>query len=99
MADLFAKGTISVPEINSNVIQAEAFNFLNKGDHLVYMFNKNVLLYLSQEISTVMNGDPIKAVVTYETANGLNRVIKIEVTLPVPNIRLTLLNSDFARKL
>lgn len=97
MVDFFNKGTVSV--LINNVMQAEAFNFLVKGDHMDYKYEKTTMLYISQDISTVMNGDPVKAIVSYETVNGLNRVSNVEITLPAPNIKLTLVNFDFAKKL
>jgi hypothetical protein len=95
--DFFNKGTVSV--LINNVMQAEAFNFLVKGDHMNYKYEKSTLLYISQDFSTVMNGDPVKAIVSYETINGLNRVSNVEITLPAKNIKLTLVNFDFAKKL
>jgi hypothetical protein len=64
-----------------------------------YKYEKSTLLYISQDFSTVMNGDPVKAIVSYETINGLNRVSNVEITLPAKNIKLTLVNFDFAKKL
>lgn len=97
MVDFFNKGTLSVSD--GNILQAEAFNFLTQGDHLNYKYDKTSLNYISQDISTVMNGDPVKALVTYETVNGMTRVSKVELTLPAVKINATLTNIEYAKKL
>ena len=96
MVDLFNKGTLSVL---GNSLQAEGFNLLIQGDRLSFKFDKNTLLYQSQEISTVMNGDPVKAIVQYETVNGVNRVTSVNIDLPGPKVNLKLANFEYAKKL
>lgn len=96
MVDLFTKGTLS--ELGNN-IQAEGFNLLSQGDHLNYKFDKTSLFYVSQDIATVMNGDPVKAQVTYENVEGVNRVQAVTLNLPAVNITINLSNLEYAKKL
>jgi hypothetical protein len=96
MVDLFKQGTLS---LLGNNLQAEGFNLLTKGDHLNYKFDQTSLNYVSQDIATVMNGDPVKAVVVYETISGLNRANSIKMDLPGVGVNISLSNFDFAKKL
>jgi hypothetical protein len=96
MIDLFNKGTLS---ILGSSLQAEGFNLLQPGDHINYKFDQSTLLYQSQEVSTVMNGDPVKAVVMYETLNGINRVNSVVIDLPGPKVKIKLTNFEYAKKL
>jgi hypothetical protein len=96
MIDLFNKGTLSVL---GSLLQAEGFNLLLQGDHVNFKFDQSSLLYQSQDISTVMNGDPVKAVVKYETINGINRVISVVIDLPGPKVKINLANFEYAKKL
>jgi hypothetical protein len=96
MIDLFNKGTLSVL---GSLLQAEGFNLLLQGDHVNFKFDQSSLLYQSQDISTVMNGDPVKAVVKYETINGINRVNSVVVDLPGPKVKIKLANFEYAKKL
>jgi hypothetical protein len=96
MIDLFNKGTLSV--LGSS-LQAEGFNLLLQGDHINYTFDMTSLLYQSQDISTVMNGDPVKAIVKYETINGINRVNSVVIDLPGPKVKIKLANFEYAKKL
>ena len=96
MIDLFNKGTLSVL---GNSLQAEGFNLLLQGDHVNFKFDQSLLLYQSQDISTVMNGDPVKAVVEYETINGINRVNSVVIDLPGPKVKIKLDNFEYAKKL
>jgi hypothetical protein len=95
MIDLFNKGTLSQ---QGNSIQADAANILNPGDHLIYKFDKTSLLYQSQDISTVMGGDPVTAKVNYETLNGTNRVTTVAIDLPGPKVKVKLTNFEYAKK-
>ncbi|MCX6247354.1 MAG: hypothetical protein NTW10_06450 [Bacteroidetes bacterium] len=95
MVDLFNKGTLTE---QGNAIQADAANILNPGDRLIYKFDKSTLLYQSQDISTVMGGDPIKAKVNYETVNGTNRVTNVAIELPGPKVNVKLTNFEYAKK-
>jgi hypothetical protein len=96
MIDLFNKGTLS---ILGNSMQAEGFNLLLQGDRVNFKFDQSSLLYQSQDISTVMNGDPVKAVVKYETINGINRVNSVVIDLPGPKVNIKLANFEYANKL
>ena len=96
MIDLFNKGTLSV--LGSS-LQAEGFNLLLQGDRVNFKFDQSSLLYQSQDISTVMNGDPVKAVVKYETINGINRVNSVVIDLPGPKVKIKLANFEYAKKL
>jgi len=96
MIDLFNQGTLS---ILGSSLQAEGFNLLVQGDHINYKFDQTSLLYQSQDISTVMNGDPVKAVVKYETINGVNRVNSVVIDLPDPKVKISLSNFEYAKKL
>jgi hypothetical protein len=96
MIDLFNQGTLS---ILGNSLQAEGFDQLLKGDHLNFKFDQASLLYQSQDISTLLDGDPVKAVVKYETINGINRVNSAEIDLPGKKIKIKLANFEYAKKL
>jgi hypothetical protein len=96
MIDLFNKGTLSV--LGSS-LQAEGFNLLLQGDRVNFKFDQSSLLYQSQDVSTVMNGDPVKAVVKYETLNGINRVNSVVIDLPGPKVKIKLTNFEYAKKL
>ena len=96
MVDFFNKGTLSLLDNN---LQAECFNLLVQGDHLNYRFDKTNLNYISQDIATVMNGDPIKATVLYETINGLSRVKSVKLNLSGVDVNVNLSNFEFAKKI
>jgi len=96
MIDLFNKGTLSV--LGSS-LQAEGFNLLLQGDRVNFKFDQSSLLYQSQDISTIMNGDPVKAIVKYETINGINRVNSVVIDLPGPKVKIKLANFEYAKKL
>jgi len=96
MVDLFNKGTLSL--LNDN-LNAEAFNFITKGDHLKYTYDKTSLQYKAQDISTLMNGDPVKATVTFKFVDDVNTVDKVVLDLPAKKIKVNLSNTDFAKKL
>lgn len=96
MVDLFDKGTVS--ELNGN-LQVQAFNFITQGDNLQFIYNISSLETISQTISTVMNGDPVKAQVVYKLVNGVNVVDNITLTLPAKELNATVTNSAFAKKL
>jgi hypothetical protein len=96
MVDLFNKGTLS--EIN-NDMRVEAFGFIMKGDRINLTLDKSSLNYVSQDISTLMNGDPVKAQVTYKMGNDVNTVDKVTLNLPAKKISVTITNSEYAKKL
>jgi len=96
MVDLFNKGTLSML---NNDLHAEAFNFITKGDHLNYTFDKTSLQYKGQDISTMMNGDPVKATVTFKFVDDVNTVDKVVLDLPAKKIKVNMTNTDFAKKL
>ncbi|MEI6883933.1 MAG: hypothetical protein WCO02_05565 [Bacteroidota bacterium] len=96
MVDLFNKGTLSL--LNDN-LNAEAFNFITKGDHLKYSFDKTSLQYKGQEISTMLNGEPVKATVTFKFVDDVNTVDKVVLDLPAKKIKVNMTNTDFAKKL
>jgi hypothetical protein len=96
MVDLFNKGTLSVI---SNDLRAEAFNLLNQGDRVNFTFDKTSLDYKSQDISTIMNGDAVKAKVSYKMVNGVNTVDKVTLDLPAKKISVILTNFEYAQKL
>jgi hypothetical protein len=96
MVDLFNQGTLS---ILGNSLQAEGFDLLLKGDHVNFKFDQASLLYQSQDVSTLMDGDPVKAVVKYETVNGINRVNSAVIDLPGKKIKIKLANFEYAKKL
>jgi hypothetical protein len=96
MIDLFNKGTLS---LLGKSLQAEGFNLLIQGDHVNYKFDQSSLLYQSQDISTVLDGDPVKAIVKYETINGINRVNSVMIDLPGPKVKIKLANFEYAKKL
>lgn len=96
MVDLFNKGTLSMLD---NSLHAEAFNFIVKGDHLNYTYDKTSLQYKSQDISTLMNGDPVKATVTFKFVDDVNTVDKVVLNLPAKKIIVNMTNTDFAKKL
>ncbi|MCX6246000.1 MAG: hypothetical protein NTU98_15005 [Bacteroidetes bacterium] len=93
--DLFSKGTLTE---SGNTLQADAANILKQGDRLIYKFDKTLLLYQSQDISTVLGEDPVKANVNYETVNGTNRVTSVNIDLPGPKVKVKLTNFEYAKK-
>jgi len=96
MVDLFTKGTLSVL---GNSIQAEGFNLLVQGDRLNYKFDQSTLLYQSQDISTVLQGDAVKATVKYENVNGVNRVTSVTMDMAGPKVNIKLINFEYAKKM
>jgi len=96
MVDLFNKGTLS---LLNNELHAEAFNFITKGDHLKFIFDKGSLQYKTQDISTQMNGDPVKATVTYKIVDNVNTVDKVVLDLPAKKYKVNVTSTDFAKKL
>jgi hypothetical protein len=96
LVDLFNKGTLSL--LNDD-LNAEAFNFFSKGDHIKYTYDKKTLQYKTQEISTLLNGEPVKATVSYKFVDDLNTVDKVVLEIPSKKIRANITNSEFAKKL
>jgi len=96
MVDLFNKGTISVL---GNSIQAEGFNLLVQGDHVNYKFDQATLLYQSQDVSTVLQGDAVKATVKYENVNGINRVTSVTMDMAGPKVNIKITNFEYAKKM
>jgi hypothetical protein len=96
MVDLFTRGTVS--EIY-NLYRAEAFNFLKQGDHLIFSFDQTSLQCMNQSFSTVVNGDPVQADITYEVVNGINTVDKITLNLPAKKMTVVATYSNYAKKL
>jgi hypothetical protein len=96
LVDLFNKGTLSV--LNDD-LNAEAFNFFSKGDHIKYSYDKKSLQYKTQEISTLLNGEPVKASVTYKFVDDVNVVDKVVLEMPAIKIKANITNSEFAKKL
>jgi hypothetical protein len=96
MVDLFNKGTLSV--LNEN-LNAEAFDFFSKGDHIKYTYDKTTLQYKTQDISTLLNGEPVKATVTYKFVDDVNTVDKVFLEMPVKKIKVNIINTEFAKKL
>jgi hypothetical protein len=96
MVDLFDKGTIS--ELNGT-LQVQGFNFIVQGDNLQFIYNMTSLETKSQTVSTVLNGDPVKAQVVYKLVNGVNVVDNFTLDLPAKGLNATVTNSAFAKKL
>jgi hypothetical protein len=96
MVDLFDKGTLS--ELGGN-LQVQGFNFIVQGDNLQFLYNMTSLETVSQTLSTVMNGDPVKAKVVYKIFNGVNVVDNFTLDLPAKGLNATVTNSQFAKKL
>ena len=96
MIDLFGKGTLSVIQDD---LRAEAFDFFAKGDHLKYTFDKTTLNYKSQELSTLLNGEPVKATVTFKMVDDINTVDKVVIDLPAKKMKVNMTNSEYAKKL
>jgi hypothetical protein len=96
MVDLFNRGTVS--EIY-NLFRAEAFNFLKQGDHLIFSFDQTSLRCMNQSFSTIVNGDPVQADITYQVVNGINTVDKITLNLPAKKMTVVATYSNYAKKL
>lgn len=96
LVDLFDKGTLS--ELGGN-LQVQGFNFIVQGDNLQFLYNMTSLQTISQTITTVMNGDPVKAKVVYKIFNGVNVVDNFTLDLPAKGLNATVTNSAFAKKL
>lgn len=96
MVDLFDKGTVS--QLN-NDLQVQGYNFIVQGDNLKYLYNSESLECISQTVSTVMDGDPVKAQVTYTKFQGVNMIDKITLDLPAKGLNAVAVNSQWAKKL
>lgn len=96
LVDLFNKGTLSV--LNDD-LNAEAFNFFTTGDHIKYTYNKKTLQCKTQVISTLLNGEPVKATVTYKFVGDVNTADKVVLEIPAQKIKANITNTDFAKKL
>ena len=96
MVDLFNKGTLSVL---GNSLQAEGFNLLVQGDNVNYKFDQSTLLYQSQDVTTMLQGDPVKATVKYENINGINRVTSVTMDMAGPKVNIKITNFDYAKKM
>ena len=96
LVDLFNKGTLSV--LNDD-LNAEAFNFFSKGDHIKYTYDKKTLQCKTQVISTLLNGEPVKANVSYKFVDELNTVDKVVLEMPAKKSKANITNSEFAKKL
>jgi hypothetical protein len=96
LVDLFNKGTLSV--LNDD-LNAEAFDFFSNGDHIKYTYDKKSLQFKTQVISTLLNGDPVKATVTYKYVDDLNTVDKVVLEMPAKKIKANITNTEFAKKL
>lgn len=97
MVDLFgSKGTVS--QLGSD-LQVQGVSFLVQGDNLKYLYDINSLSCVSQTVNTLMNGDPVKAVVTYKQLEGVNVVDQITLDLPAKQLNAVAVNSDWAKKL
>jgi hypothetical protein len=96
MVDLFNKGTLS---ILGNDLNAEAFNFFSKGDHIKFTYDKKTLQYKTQEISALLNGEPVKATVSYKFVDNVNTVDKVLLEMPAKKIKANVVNTEFAKKL
>lgn len=96
MVDLFNNGTLS--QIN-NDLRVEAFGFIAKGDRINLTMDKSSLDYISQDISALLNGDPVKAQVLYKKVNDVNTVDKVVLDLPARKISVTITNFEYAKKL
>jgi hypothetical protein len=96
LVDLFNKGTLSL--LNDD-LNAEAFNFFSKGDHIKYTYDKKSLQFKTQDISTLLNGEPVKATVNYKFVDDLNTVDKVVLEMPVKKIKANITNTEFAKKL
>jgi hypothetical protein len=96
LVDLFNKGTLSV--LNDD-LNAEAFNFFSKGDHIKYTYDKKTLQCKTQVISTLLNGEPVNANVSYKFVDELNTVDKVVLEMPAKKSKANITNSEFAKKL
>lgn len=97
MVDLFStKGIVS--QLGDN-LQVQGSNFIVQGDNLQYLYNINTLECVSQTVNTVMDGDPVKAVVTYKEVEGVDMVDKITLDLPAKGLNAVAVNSLWAKRL
>jgi hypothetical protein len=65
------------------------------------VIDKKTLAYISESFkSNLSNNDPVSGMVNYKTfSNGLTGVDNGEMTLPAKNLKLTVVNSNYAKKL
>jgi hypothetical protein len=98
MVDYFDKATITPVD---NTIQLTGTNVNKTGDSLNMIIDKKTLAYISESFqSKLTNNDPVSVMVSYKTfSNGLTAVDNGEMNLPAKNIKLTVVNSDYAKKL
>ena len=67
--------------------------------HIKYTYDKKSLQYKTQVISTLLNGEPVKASVTYRFVDDLNIVDKVVLEMPAKKIKANITNTEFAKKL
>jgi hypothetical protein len=98
MVDYFDKATIKPID---NTIQLTGTHVNKTGDSLNMVIDKKTLAYISQSFkSNLSNNDPVSGKVNYKTfANGLTAVDNGEMTLPAKNLKMTVVNSNYAKKL
>lgn len=98
MVDYFDKATIKAVD---NTLQLAGSHVNKTGDSLNMVIDKKSLAYINQSFkSNLSNNDPISGMVNYKTfANGLTAVDNGEMTLPAKNLKITVVNSNYAKKL
>jgi hypothetical protein len=98
MVDYFDKAAIKPVD---NTVQLTGTHVNKAGDSLNMVIDKKTLAYISESFkSNLSNNDPVSGMVNYKTfSNGLTGVDNGEMTLPAKNLKLTVVNSNYAKKL
>lgn len=98
MVDYFDKAKITQA---ANSIKLTGANVNKTGDELDMELDKKTLAYISESFrSTLSNKDSVSGAVNYKTfSNGLTGVDAGDMTLPAKNLKLTVVNSNYAKKL
>jgi hypothetical protein len=98
MVDFFDKATITS---SSKTFKVTGTNVNKTGDTLTMNIIKPTLAYTSQSFkSTLSNNDPVSGSVTYKTfSNGLTAIDSGHLTLPAKDLKLHVINSNYAKKM
>ena len=100
MVDYFENAKITEVDKTINVA---GNNVIKTGDQLTMNIAKGTLAYLNQSFKTTLSNkenDPISGTVNYKTfSNGLTGVDNGEMDLLAKNLKLTLSNTNYAKKM
>jgi hypothetical protein len=98
MLDFFDKATITPAD---NTFKVAGSNVNKTGDQLNMNITKGTLAYISQSFkSSLANNDPYTGEVNYKTfKNGLTAIDNGNLILPARNLKLHVVNTNYAKKM